>query len=491
MAFFVTAAIATAAAIIAPFVAEHFAKQGKEYKEAQRTYGKSSRSAGSGYRDLEHQIQTSRAKTESELLSGGFFAKPLQHLAVYGGVSGVAFGGAYEKNLKSHLKSQGYSNQEIKEIAEGAGSVRGAVGWTEIGSYVAISGSAERIGTKLIAKGTQKAIAKGTLKAAGRAGVKVTTQAAAKQTAKTAAKRTLRQSVTKSIGSIAFPTISRESAAAAAKRIATKPGRSLAKSAAKGATRPMVEYTPQVPKIMGWKIGAPRLAVAGFYEGSASTLARQTATGQGKPLSERYNLGEAAIFGGLGAVTAGTLGGLIIHTQAAKTAGRGIPRYGQYFLDPYELPGDVIGGPKVYGKVKGALAKKAPKYFTPASEVRIRGGPPPKGKLGFFRIPVVTPSPTGTPTSVVTPTPTGTPTPTPTPTPSTTPSPTATPTPTPTPTPTVTPTAVPSPTPQPRVPPPIPFLGGPGSGAGSTKFVGRNVYYDERAAAGATFRSLL
>jgi len=106
----------------------------------------------------------------------------------------------------------------------------------------------------------------------------------------------------------------------------------------------------------------------------------------------------------------------------------------------------------------------------------------------------ITPTPTETPTETETPTDTNTEdggkkpkTPggnTPTTSPTTTPTetPTETPTPTPTPTPVITPT--PTPTPLPRLPPPLfPMVGKPGKGGSSAIRKGKLVYYNELAAA--------
>ena len=479
MVFGVALAIGTAAAIIAPYVAEQVTKAiHPEYKQAQKAYRGSDITRRSGV-SMEQRIQQSRAKVEQAKLKGGVFAKLPEHF-IYGlGLEGIAFGRDYERQLKRDLGEAGYSEAVQKEVSEGAGAVRGAVGVTQIGSLIGISAGAEVLGRRLAARGVQAAIAKGgskTGKLAVTAGRPIQQQAPkwAIASFKTAGVKKASTQITTQFGKISK------------KNILTTGKKVAAKAAAKPASyKAIVPFTKKTPGFIT-RHAVPGIAVAGAYEGGATSIASQVARKQYTPLAERPDLVEAGIGAGIGSATAAGLGGLIVYKSVAK----GAPSkalYAAYAMDPYEWPGDVIGSR--YVKLKGKLHAKYPGRFRAPDMLKVQY---PSGfKTGKITVPSLTPVPTTLPSSVQTPS--FTPTPVPTQTTSITPSPTDTPTTTPvlTPTTTPTPTTIPSPTPQVRGIPPLPFLGGPGEGPTSISRTGKIKYYDERAAAGATFRGLL
>ena len=267
---------------------------------------------------------------------------------------------------------------------------------------------------------------------------------------------------------------------------------------------------------------------AGALEGALSYTAQQQARRQ------EFKPEEAAIAGGVGGVFAGALGTAIARTSVTRPTTSKVLLAGARIADPYEYPGDIIGG-------KVAKAVKSPDLtipvITPSPEVipAETKKPKPQAKPKRFAAPspVYTRSTfitqTSAPASVPTPGQTPTPfpditraptTPTPDPTPGTgqiitttggervvitpdgratsyptTPIPTETPTETPTTTttatPTTVPTPIPTPTPLPRNIPPFPPTGVPGGEAPGPRIKGNLVYYSEIGAARKLYRRLL
>ncbi len=85
-----------------------------------------------------------------------------------------------------------------------------------------------------------------------------------------------------------------------------------------------------------FKLTAPSIARAGFIEGFSQEIAQQE--------SRRLptNLKEAGIIGGIGALSAGAIGGTIVGTKLAKPAvSKGIELV-TFFTDPFEKPGDLL-----------------------------------------------------------------------------------------------------------------------------------------------------
>lgn len=238
---------------------------------------------------------------------------------------------------------------------------------------------------------------------------------------------------------------------------------------------------------------APPIAAAGFIEGASQETAQQQARLREKDLKQQL------VMGGLGAGSAGLLGGGIAALRPTKTGiSKGI-EFGANILDPFEKPGDILAD------VVGFSSRKITKRPKVSTFVQIPGKREEIVKIGLTGRPktpigVITPvPPTKTPTQtleaiVSRPKPTPTPTPvqiitgTPTgkgkgvPTTQTTFITTEEQVNIPTTANIFTGTAVPTVTPQLRIPPPVPFILPFGTrGTGSKRGKGRK-YINELAA---------
>lgn len=109
------------------------------------------------------------------------------------------------------------------------------------------------------------------------------------------------------------------------------------------------------PKTKGlFSVGFKALAPVGFVEGAASVRAQEVSRAQ------PFSATDILIGGGVGSLTAGTLGGGIIATKPGRKALSKTLEIGGYVLDPYEYPGDILEA----GIRKGARsARKLPGVF--------------------------------------------------------------------------------------------------------------------------------
>jgi len=424
--------------------------------------------------------------TDPETNKQVFKPRGLHEQAFYSFVPGsdIARTGAVGKYAGEYLKSKGATARDI-EIAKKAIEVERNIGgiW-DIAGAIAPSAAAEMIGSKATATLLSRQLSK----------------QSAKQVSKAIAKESLKLQAAKAAGRKALQGFSKKQLTEmAARRIAAR------------------QLT---------KATIPALTGAGAYEGAVQSAGMQLSrTGEIDPVE----VGKMAAFG---AASAGLFGTAIARTSITR------PRVGKAGLtaariaDPYEYPGDVLGGAalkatkakQVYVKIPGQKVKvptavlsvgvpatteqysasQRTKTKRVSQKVRIPGTSQTTTVSVSIPVPVPTQTPTGapTPTTVPVPAPTETPTQTPTETPTETPTqtptqtPTETPTETPTQTPTVTvtptPTVVPTPTPIGRVYPPIPMapFGPAGRGQGVSR--GRDVqFYNEAAAARAAVAALL
>jgi len=472
--------IATAGAIVAPYVAKEVAKftQPRGTKDwLQRESKTVSAVSSAAYRRQAEKAQR-----------GGLVPSIVDVLPGSQLIPGRRK--EYENLLTQELVSRGYTAgvariraKQIADVEYTAGGVGEAAG------VLIPSAAAEYIGAKLVSKGIARGLTSAATKTAAKGGSKAAVKTFAK--ASTQASKGI-TSATK----------------AASKALTKKEAATLVtKEAAKGIT------------------------YAGTVEGGSAYLAQQTARRQ-KVTPE--GLATSAALGGFFAGAAGTgIARFAITRPTTSKVGLAAAR----IVDPYEYPGDIIGG-KVFrklgnkepsipiltpgvtptetkGKGKGKTATQTPKKEK--LKVRARFGimtmtPAPSQTPTSTKTPTITPTQTslvtGTPvptqTPSITPTTTRTPTTPPLPTPTsatseisitktevTTPEPTETPVPvtTPTPTPVTTPTPIPTPTPLPRMPPPLP----PGVPAGemSVRQKGNALYYSELAAARKLYRRLV
>lgn len=106
-----------------------------------------------------------------------------------------------------------------------------------------------------------------------------------------------------------------------------------------GLFSPVVRKTaPGLAKAVSWP-SAKILGLAGFQEGAVQSVGSDYA--RGKDIS----LKKAAIYGGIGAVTAPLIGVPIIMTQiTGKKGTKAVIQGFAYATDPYELPGDILAG---------------------------------------------------------------------------------------------------------------------------------------------------
>ena len=484
MGFLLGLGIATAVAVALPIVARKIQDTfGQEEKQAEK-YIRSSGRSGSADAEL-GSIHRSAEKSYFEKHNmtgpvGGLFKNPIGVISyALPGTRSLAHGKGLEAEYIKEAQRRGFSSQGAKEISEGLRERGIATEWGEGGAFLVPSAAAEVLGTRLAARGAAKAITQGTLKgtiakgteriagSSGRvAGLSLSQRLSnfgakyGQQTTRPLAKGitdTARRKLPTQIGKH-IPKISKASKIKFPK-YAPGPRQYIQKGA------PIVQEKSLWPV---FKATAPGIAAAGAYEGSVTSLGSSVARGEmrGKYEEPTTIFAQAGLGAVLGGATAGGLGGATVAYQTVgRTTKGGALLWGGRAMDPYELPGDVLGG-------------------SFADRFGMKGIYSSSGKIVKASVPTITPSVTTTSTQ----------TQTSTTTPTSQSTPTETPVSTSVPTPSITPTGTPvsTPTPMPRVGLPlIPFLGGPNSGRGGVSRNGRIVFYDERAAAGGTFRSLL
>lgn len=181
-----------------------------------------------------------------------------------------------------------------------------------------------------------------------------------------------------------------------------------------------------------FKRTAPRIAVAGFIEGATSEIIQEQAR------QRKFSPKDVALMGGLGAGTAGLIGGTIAGARAAqKNAVARFIEVGTYISDPFEKPGDILQD--VTEGVTRRLTGRAPRVPVITGAITsndvlglgVNTNTPTKSNRGSvvpvltnINIPTLTPTPTPMPAWTPTPinipsfanTPTPTPVPVPTPT---------------------------------------------------------------------------
>lgn len=123
-----------------------------------------------------------------------------------------------------------------------------------------------------------------------------------------------------------------------------------------------------------FSIGFKQIGKAGIIEGIGSEVVQQKARG------EKTDFGKIAFAGGVGGLTAGTIGGTISATRPFKTTiSKGI-EYATYIVDPLEKPGDIAadvlekgaakirGTPVIVPTVVDVSAKSSPIILSTTTE---------------------------------------------------------------------------------------------------------------------------
>ena len=522
-------ALATAASLIAPKVAEYLERtthpEVEEYarrKEVREAYKKAIKAV--------EQAQYQRVASTP---------LPFDDIAyyIYGNIPGLATYGSKKQVAsvtKQILISKGYSPQEAEKAASAIERVESAKAIGEVVGAAIPAGGSAAMAVRFARKFIAKEIGKEAIETLG----------------KTGAEQLLRR---------AGVNVAGESVEAIGKSLIEKGLITASKKKAAGIA------TKSVGKAS---------ALAGAWEGAVTSamqdISREKLDQPGEVLKD------VAIGAAAGGVVAGGLGAIIGRTAISRPKLGKIADYATWGIDPYEKPGDWVGEfvARKFGVKPPSLptadiprsikvprihpsTPPTPPALTPAPALTPSQTPTPAqtqtltrreqispGSTRSFRrsyrvrmakrkvpvitpgptptpsvsptpspapspVPTLTPTPSSTPTPTITPSPSPTPTPVPTvtptptitptpaPTPSPTPSPSPTPTPTPSPTPTVTesetltptptptpsPTPTPTPTPQPRTLPFFPFIGRPQEKGKGVSRGERLVYINEAAAA--------